>query len=212
MTIYETDTLTLLVWSGTAWVGVSQGWSGDNLSVPGTLSVTGNTTLSGNASVGGTASVAGNSLTVGGFQVSRLVDGKVSPSTGNTGAVTTTAVAIPNANAQNVPVIQDRVYRATGFVSALSSVAADRGALELWNGAPGSTKLGGSVNIRFTTANNFQSYPFGFVWRAPSTTTIANLNLSIVRISGTGTLEAQTDGNYFMVVEELGSANLIGNL
>jgi hypothetical protein len=210
MTIYETDTKQYRVWDGLTWAEFgNKGWTGDNLAVPGTLGVTGNTTLSGDLSVSG-------SFTVGGTSFTRLVDGKVH--TGSVSSVTsnsTTPVNILNANATNVSIIQDRAYRVSGVISTLCSTTDTRGALELWDGTVGGTKLGGSVNFKPNgTANLYRTMSFAFLFRASSTRTIANMNLSVVHVSGpaASTAGAQADSNYFMIVEELGSASLITNL
>lgn len=209
MVIFEADTRSFLVWIGGSWdrFANSNDWDAS-----GNLTVTGNLAVSGNETITGVLTVSGNDVTIGGFSVNRLVDGKVVAASSNTGDITA-RTAIPGANAQNVSVIAGRAYRASGFVSAYGSVAGDRFSLELWNGTVGTTQLGGSVIHRITaTGGIYQSWPFTFLWQAPTTESIANLNLSVVRLSGTGTIRAQTDGNYLMVVEHLGLASHISGL
>lgn len=209
MVIFEADTRSFLVWIGGAWdrFANSNDWDAS-----GNLAITGNLSASGNGTITGVLTVTGDNITVGGFAVNRLVDGKVVGSSANTGAITA-RTAIPGANAQNVSVIAGRAYRASGFVPAFGSNVGDRFSLELWNGTVGTTQLGGTVIHRITsTGGIYQTWPFGFLWEAPTTETIANLNLSVMRLSGSGDITAQTDGNYFMVVEHLGLASHVGGL
>jgi hypothetical protein len=211
MLIYELDTNGFAWYNGTVWVALGgspvDAWvSGSDFSVPGNLSANGTFTATGAASVASLASA--NDITIGGFNIGRLVDGKVVGSNSSTGSVSVRTV-VPGANAQNVSVIQDRCYRASGMISISGSVVNSRAALTLWDGTVGTTKLGADVNCRYQT--NFQSYPYAFIWRASATGTIANLNLAVQIIDG-GNCTAQTDGNYFMVVEQLGSASVVGGL
>lgn len=211
MVIFEADTRSFLVWIGGAWdrFANSNDWDAS-----GNLTVTGNLSVSGNETVTGVLTVSGNDVTIGGFSVNRLVDGKVVASPSDTGNVTTTRTAIPGANAQNVSVIAGRAYRASGMISVRGNVTNDRFTLEAWDGTVGGAgQLGGAVNCRITPGDGtYQSYPFAFLWEAATTQSIANLNLSVVRLSGGGNIVAQTDGNYFMVVEHLGLASNIGGL
>ncbi len=209
MVIFEADTRSFLVWIGGAWdrFANSNDWDAS-----GNLTVTGNLAVSGNETITGVLTVSGNDVTIGGFSVNRLVDGKVVGSASNTGEITTTRTTIPGANAQNVSVIANRAYRASGMISVYCTVSGDRFTLELWNGSVGGTQVGGQVNCRSAGGGTYQSYPFSFLWKAPTTESIANLNLSVVRLSGSGNIQAQTDGNYFMVVEHLGLASNIGGL
>lgn len=147
-----------------------------------------------------------------------LTDGKVFTGTPVTttlaagGAVGASSV-ITSGNASNVVVSVDQVYRASGVISCTGSVAADRGALELFEGGLGGTKRGGSVNWKVkATAGQLESQWFSFIWRATADTTITSLDLAITRVSGAGSLSAQVDGNYFILVEEMGHANKVGAL
>lgn len=211
MVIFEQDTGQFRVWVGGIWnrFAATTDWDeSGNLVVTGTMSTTGQ------ATVGGGLTVTGDSVTIGGFGVNRLVDGKTVSVVSTSGAIGGTATAIPGANAQNTSVIAGRAYRASGMVSVSGTLAGSRFALELWNGSVGSgTKLGGSVNCRIATAGGFQSWPFAFLWEAPTTESIANLNLSVVRVGGaTETFTAQTDENYFMIIEHLGDASSVSGL
>lgn len=143
----------------------------------------------------------------------RVVDGKVGTSVTSTTGVTTTATNIGGANGVNVPVVQDKAYRCMVLVSFTSTVADDRAGFELWGGTVGvGSHLGQTNSRRCRGAGALENQVLTFVWRAAATTTIANLNLSIVRTAGTGTLTAQVDTQYSMIVEEIGDANMIGGL
>ena len=144
-----------------------------------------------------------------------LVDGKIGTGVTSTNSASTTPVSIGAANLVNTPMQIDRCYFLFGQISILSTIANDRVTLELWRGTVGTpaNKRGASTNIKLTgTANQFQSYPFGFVWRESISGVAANLNLSFFRLSGTGTCTAQVDSNYWAFCMEAGYADLIGGL
>lgn len=210
MVIFETDTGQFRVWIGGVWnrFAATTDWDeSGNLTVNGTLSTTGQ------ATVGGGLTVTGDAVTIAGFGVNRLVDGKTVGSVSNTGNVNAASpLALPGANAQNVSVIAGRAYRVSGQISVSGSLANSRFALEIWNGSVGGTKLGNSVNCRIWSSN-FQSYPFQFLFKATTTESMSNINLSLVRVGGsTETFQSQTDENYFMIVEHLGAASDVSGL
>lgn len=215
MLIYEIDTNFYKWYNGSVWAALGSAidaWiSGNNLSVPGNISAGGDATLSGNLTA--SAITATGDITTRGNTPSRAVDGKFVGTGGSVGVTNTTNTVIPSSNAQSVPVVAGRAYRASGQISISSSVNDIRASLRLWNGTVGGTQLGGDTNLRVDGTGNLRSYPFQFVWSAPTTETIANINLSIAKIDATAaTVTAQTDGNYILLIEELGSSSLIGGL
>lgn len=144
---------------------------------------------------------------------SRVVDGKFVGVASSVTSATTTPVTVPSANAQSVPVVLDKAYRVLVLVSFHSTIAGDRAQFQLWDGTVGVTALGQTQNRKCNTAVGvFENQVLMFTWRATSTQTIANLNLSVARLSGTGTVTAQTDANYAMIVEEVGNASVMGGL
>lgn len=215
MLIYEIDTNFYKWYNGSVWAALGSAidaWiSGNNLSVPGNISAGGDATFSGETT---TASLAATGdITFRGSIPNRTVDGKIGTGSTQTGVAGTTNTVIGAANAQNTPQIAGRVYRASGQISIMTTAAGLRAGLKLWNGSVGGTQLGGDSNVRTDGASNFRSYQFCFVWSAPTTETIANVNMSIAKLDATsGTVTAQVDGNYILIIEELGMASAIGGL
>ncbi|GIH29371.1 hypothetical protein Aph01nite_76810 [Acrocarpospora phusangensis] len=144
----------------------------------------------------------------------RLVDGKV-----HTGSVTpanstsTTDVNIPNANMQNVYLEDGYAYQATVRMPVAGTVAGDRASIRLWDGTPGFSQLSRDFNIRIPAALGlYETVTCTFLWKQIGTTTISNLNISVARLSGTGTVSAQADQNYSSIVEKLGRASVVSGL
>jgi hypothetical protein len=145
------------------------------------------------------------------------VDGKIFP----VGSTTTTSasavdVNVISANLQNTPVIADRAYIAFFQVGidCTAGAAGDRTQFKLWNGTVGTgLQVGGAVNKKInTTFNQFETVQLFFIWRALTTEIIANLNLSMNRLTGAGTNNTLIDQNYIGLVLEIGDANIIGGL
>jgi hypothetical protein len=213
MLIYEIDTHGYMWYNGTTWVALGSAidaWvSGSNLSVPGNLSANGTLTASGAATVASLAST--NDITMRGQIVSRVVDGRVGSGTTDTTTNTTTNnFNLIGGNTQNVPVISGRAYRVQGQISMLTGTADTRASLRLWNGSvDGAGRLGGDSNVR-VDGTNYRSYQFGWVFEVTTTETISNLNISIAKIdAGGATVTARVDGNFFVIVEELGGSGVI---
>lgn len=217
MFVYESDTNGYKWYNGTTWVSLSSvvdAWiSGNNLSVPGNLSAGGTLTSTGDATVANLA--AATLVTMAGSIVNRTVDGKAG------GTIQTTAIAansdtnITGANIQSTPVVATRAYLA--FIQIDVNPAATLGdsriEFKLWNGAVGGTQLGGTVRWFTgtpTVAAVNRSSQFWFMWQAPSTTTIANINLSASKTQGTGNVwSAEVNSAYVAVVMEIGAASAI---
>jgi hypothetical protein len=196
---------------------------GGNLSTDGTLTVSGTSTLNtvnaGDIS-GGSLSTTGDIETDGdvyahGLAVARLVKGKV-----HTGSLVDTSTTsdsyqnISSANIQNVPVIAGHAYKAEFQVAVTSSVANDRIRYSLWNGTVGGTQCGAIIPIvRAEAASTFRVQTFSFIWEAPSTETISNLNLAMLRFSGTGSVQTRVESSsYYGLVYDLGPSGVITNL
>jgi hypothetical protein len=143
---------------------------------------------------------------------SRMVDGRV-----YTGAIadstssSTTDVVITSANVQNTYVEKDFAYKATFWLRIAGSVLNDRAQFKLKNGT---TQVGQDRLVRITGATaTFVDITLEFLWRATTTETISNLNLTVNRFSGTGTITARVEAdNYTAYVEKVGDADRIGSL
>jgi hypothetical protein len=150
-----------------------------------------------------------------GLAVARLVKGKV-----HTGSLVDTSTTsdsyqnISSANIQNVPVIAGHAYKAEFQVAVTSSVANDRIRYSLWNGTVGGTQCGAIIPIvRAEAASTFRVQTFSFIWEAPSTETISNLNLAMLRFSGTGSVQTRVESSsYYGLVYDLGPSGVITNL
>lgn len=142
------------------------------------------------------------------------VDGKVlAAGSATTTSASTTDVAVTSANAVNTPLLVDRAYIAFIKVALHSTVAADRAQFKLWNGGVGVGTAVGAANIKCNaTASQFETVDFTVLWRAAFTEIVANMNLSVNRLSGTGTVNVLVDQNYSMVIMEIGDASNIGGL
>lgn len=165
------------------------------------------------------ALTAGQILTADGLNVPaavvRLVKGKVfTASTADTNSSSTTDVAVTSANIQNVPVIATRAYRATFVVEYTGTVVADRIQYRLWQGTVGGTQLGGEHRFKIVaTTTQYTTATIAFVWEAPNTETIGNLNLSVARFTGSGQVTARVAAAaYLGLVEDLGPASAISGL
>lgn len=220
MVIYETDSHGHRWYNGTTWVALGgstvDGWaSGSNLSVPGNLSAGGTLTSTGDASVPNidVATLA----TMGGMIVNRVVDGRVGGSATST-TIGTSDTNISGANIQNTPQVADRAYLAHVQIDfkPAATLGESRLELKLWNGSVGGTQLGGTV--RWLTGNTIGSginraCNAKFVWRASSTTTISNINLSAAKSHNTGnTWSAEVNSAYVAVIQEIGLADVITGL
>ncbi len=225
MTIFETDTGVFRVWSGGIWARLAHAgaWSDSGgLVVPGGLNVSGGgATVTGNVSATGNVSgvdVSGSGdVSARGSLVSRVVKGKVVGSSTDTSSASTTPVNIASGNVQNVPVIAGHAYRATYQIGVGGTLTNDRARFNLWNGTVGGTQLGSQEPLYRVTlgaaGGSFEAIMVTFVWSAPSTTTIANVNLAIHRFSGTGTVYARVESvSFAAVIEDLGLASTISGL
>jgi hypothetical protein len=225
MTVFETDTGVFRAWYGGVWarIGHAGAWSdGGALVVPGGLTVTGGgATVTGSLSATGTVSGAALSttgdVTARGTIVSRLVKGKVGTGTTSTNISTTTDTNLGAANVQNVPVVAGMAYRLTVAIDynrSGGSGTLDRLEFKAWNGSVGGTQLGGTVRHAMSgplSAAN-RNVVMLFLWAAPSTQTIANLNISAKVTNNQSTWTAEVNQAYVATVEELGDASLISNL
>jgi hypothetical protein len=161
----------------------------------------------------GRAEFNGNLLTA-------LADGKI-----HVGANADTSVSVlngtatvTNANPQNTPQIQDHGYQAFVQVGVNSVLAGARIRYKIWDGAPGGTQLGVMapiVKVQQINAGTFETFLMSFVWRAPATATIANINLEMEFLQGTGGNAVTTrvdTGSYMFIITDLGDASRITNL
>lgn len=216
MTIFEVDTGTFRAWYGGIWARLAKAgdWTdGGALTVGGDLTVGGSTTVSGTVA-GATVSSSG-AVNAGGLMVARVVKGKVAGTQTDTAISASSDTNIGGANVQNVPVIAGRAYMSTVAIDYNTGTtgAIGRFDFKLWNGSVGGSQLGGTV--RFPMAGTASSASnrnarMTFVWEAPSTTTIANLNLS--GLSSTSGCFAQINAAFLHIVEEIGLASTITNL
>jgi hypothetical protein len=218
MTIFETDTGSFRVWRGGAWALLAKAGSWDD---DGDLHITGSIDATGGITAGGTVTgatlTATGDVSARGLAVTRTVKGKVYVGTlVDTLSASTTPVNITGANIQNVPVISGHAYRATYQVGIAGSVLNNRIRYGLWNGTVGGTQLGTQEPIfRNTDASGlFQNVTMQFMWAATSTTTIANVNLSMYRFGSAlgNTYTRIEDASYVGVIEDLGLAATITNL
>lgn len=149
--------------------------------------------------------------------VSLLVDGKVGTGTTTT-AVGTGDTNIIAANNANTPVISDRAYLALVQIDyyRASVGALARLDMKLWNGAVGGTQLGGTARIPMAgPLSTARRTAVGmFVWRAASTQTMANLNLSLATTDTTvgQNWTAEVNAGFSFTVHEIGDASNISNL
>lgn len=142
----------------------------------------------------------------------RMVDGKVfTAATADSTTASGTDVVITSANIQNTYVEKDFAYKATVWLRIAGSVLNDRAQFKLKNGT---TQVGQDRLVRITGAiTTFVDIILEFLWRATTTETIANLNLTFNRFSGTGTITARVEAsNYIAYVEKAGDADMIGGL
>jgi hypothetical protein len=218
MPIFETDTGTFRVWYGGVWtqLGKVGTWDDDgDLHVTGSIDATGGITAGGTVT-GGTVTATGD-VNARGLAVSRVVKGKVYVGTAvDTLSASTSPTNITGANIQNVPVIAGHGYRAVFQVGMAGSTLNNRIRYALWNGTVGGTQLGTQEPIfRNTDASGlYQNITVQFLWEAPSTATIANVNLSMYRFgSVTGNVWTRVEDISFIgVIEDLGLATTITNL
>lgn len=215
MTVFETDTGTFRVWQGGVWARFAHvgDWNdAGHLTVPGGLAVTGD--MDATADVGAATATITGLITMGGLPVSRLVKGKVSGTQTDT-TIGTGDTNIIGGNVQNVPVIAGRAYRSIVSVDYNTGSSASVGRLDfkLWNGTVGTSQLGGTIRAQMTGAAGSASnrnLTMVFIWQAPSTTTIANINMTAL-CSVAGNV-AQINAAFSHMVEEIGLASTITNL
>lgn len=145
-----------------------------------------------------------------------LVDGKKVSSTSDTNSASTTDVTVTAANCVNTPLLTDRAYTCDVQIQLTSTVIGDRAKFKLWNGSVGTgAQLGGDVIkvVNVASASTFETVNFRFVWRGTADEIAANINLSVQRFSGTGTVTARVAAaDYFIEILEKGSADRIGGL
>lgn len=149
-----------------------------------------------------------------------MVDGRVNTSSVTT-AIGTSDTNIIAANAVNVPVIADRAYYVVVQLDYFRATPSAAGALarlnmKLWNGAVGGTQLGGTARIPMAgpLSTDRRTAVGHFVFRAASTTTIANLNVSLATTDTTvgQTWTAEVNQGYMILIHEVGAADNISNL
>lgn len=217
MPIFETDTGTFRIWAGGLWARLAKvgTWDDDgDLHVTGSIDATGGITATG-ALAGATVAATGD-VSARGLAVARIVKGKVYVGTAvDTSSASTSFANITGANVQSVPVIAGHAYRASYQVGLAGDTLNDRVRYSLWNGTVGGTQLGAQMPIfRITGAvTTFVTVTFSFMWAAPATTTIANVNLAMIRFGGGGSLFTRVeDTSYVGVIEDLGLASTITNL
>lgn len=143
---------------------------------------------------------------------SRMVDGRIyTGAIADSTSASGTDVVITSANVQNTYVEKDFAYKATVWIRIAGSVLNDRAQFKLKNGT---TQVGQDRIYRVTGAiTTFVDITLEFLWRAVSTETISNLNLTFNRFSGTGTLTARVEASaYLAYVEKVGDADMIGSL
>jgi len=149
--------------------------------------------------------------------LSVLADGRVGTGIATT-PIGTTDTNIGSANNVNTPVILDRAYMAIVQLDYFRSTtgALARLDMKLWNGAVGGTQLGGTVRIGMVgPLSTARRTAVGiFVWRAFTTETIVNLNLSLATTDGTvgQNWTAEVNAGFVFTVMEIGNANNISNL
>jgi len=157
----------------------------------------------------GTAEFNGNLVT-------SLVDGKVHVGSlvDTTNSTVGSEVAVLSANAQNTPQIAGHAYRAIVQLSVGVSTANNRLRFRLWNGSLGGTMLGANAPIvRNSVTATFEQKCLVFVWRAPTTQTIANINVGMEFFSGSGNVQARVENSsYNFIIEDLGLASRIAGL
>lgn len=219
MLIYEVDTHGYHWWDGSVWTSlggsVVDSWVfGNNLAVPGDLSA-GESFSASDATLSGelTASL----MTMGGSIVNRVVDGRVG-STAATTTIGTTDTTISSANIQNTPQVAGRAYLAhiQIDVKPTGTLGESRLELKLWNGSVGGTQLGGTVRVltgSHVGSGINRNLKAMFVWSAPSTTTISNINLSASKSHNTSNgWQAEVNQGYVAIIQEIGSAGPITGL
>lgn len=197
---------------------------GGDLNADGNLTVSGSSTLN-NVDAGEVSATlvessgdvsAGGDVYSRGTAVTRLVRGKV-----HTGALvdtsTTSSTDYQNiffANVQNVPVVAGHAYKAEFQVAVSSTVVNDRIRYTLWNGDVGGNQCGSIAPIvRVETADTFRVQTFSFIWKAPNTEVIGNLNLAMIRYSGSGLVRTRIEStSFYALVYDLGPASPISSL
>lgn len=220
MLIYEVDTNKFMWYNGTTWVALGSAidaWiSGNNLAVPGNLSAGGTLVASGAATVDSLAST--NDVTMRGSTLVRVVDGRATGG-GSTTTIGTGDTNIGSANIQNTPVIAGRAY--LGFVQIDfhpigATVGESRIEVKLWNGSVGTSQLGGTyrwmtgAHIGTTINRACTAY---FIWNAPSTETISNINISAAKSHNTANgWNAEVNAAYVAAIMEIGQASVITGL
>jgi len=221
MFVYESDTNGYKWYNGTTWVSLSSvidAWiSGNNLSVPGNLSAGGTLTSTGDATVANLS--AATLVTMAGSIVNRTVDGKAGGTAQTTAIGATTDTNLTGANIQNTPVVAGRAYLAVFQIDINPSGTLGESRLEfkIWNGSVGGTQLGGTVRVvtGSTTVGSGlnRSLRFWFMWQAPSTQTIANINISAYKSHKTANgWNAEVNSAYVAVVMEIGAASAIAGI
>lgn len=211
------------------YAGISFGGAvavGGNLSTDGNLTVSGSVTIGGSVDAGeisGTLVESSGDIAAGGdiyshgTAVTRLVKGKL-----HTGSLvdtsttsTTTWQNITSANIQNIPVIAGHAYRADFQVAVSSTVTNDRIRYSLWNGSTSTGSQCGTIIpiVRVEQSGTFRVQSFSFVWKAENTEIISNLNLYMIRYSGSGEVSTRIENSSFHgLVYDLGPAGVISNL
>lgn len=142
----------------------------------------------------------------------RVSKGKARQSAVDTNSSSTANVNISSANIQNVYVEQGWAYRATYRLQCRSTVAGDRVAFRLWNGSVGGTQLSATwlADMGPSTGSPVD-FLISFLWGAGATETIANLNLSVARFSGSGTVTVSINSGFEATVEKIGIASRISS-
>lgn len=124
-------------------------------------------------------------------------------------------VAIGSANTQNTPQIANHAYAATVTVALTGSAVANRARFRLWDGTVGVTQLGANAPLYKVNnaATTFEAINMYFVWRAPTTQMIANINVGMEFFSGAGSITGRVENSsYNFIINDLGLASRIANL
>lgn len=139
---------------------------------------------------------------------SQIVDGKLwTGSQTDTSATSDTDVNVGAANLQSTPLVAGKMYRAVWQILFTGSAANNRA---LFKCKKNTTQVGQNVLERATnTTSNFDTRRIEFVWRQDTTETVSNLNLTMQLNTGTGSVTARVQAEYFYAyVEEIGNPGI----
>lgn len=146
-----------------------------------------------------------------------LVDGKVhvGAPVDTVNFTVGTEIAVGSANPQNTPQIFDHAYQALVTVLVGGATAGNRIRFRLWDGALGFVQLGANAPLvkMNTPTGTFEAVTLSFIWKAPTTAVISNINLGMEFFSGVTsvTVRVSTDA-YNFIINDLGMASRIAGL